>query len=253
MNQVGECPSEARMARKNFQFVNALAASDIFRHHGQIAAQGRIATRIRDSFSHGAGPEKIQAVAALPELLERAVPIPEGTKRIGQQKTKAIYAAKLRIGDKRFLAGLVVRQDANGQRFYDHELSRIEQENPGTVLPHQGAVSEESRDPWPSRGSIVKIIRQALGVKESTLVFRRGHGAAEAPASPVRGLEVLASLRGIVDIEHDATGMVATVSNTNIAKMLSLSAVGKSVSPEAQALAVGQPGQAVQNRRQARE
>jgi|GEM_PF-3291121 len=40
------------------------------------------------------------------------------------------------------------------------------------------------------------------------------------------------------DLENDATGMVATVSNTNIAKMLSRSAVSKSVSPAAQAQAV---------------
>ena len=39
-------------------------------------------------------------------------------------------------------------------------------------------------------------------------------------------------------LENNATGMVATVSNTNIAKMLSLSAVGKSISPGAQSHAV---------------
>lgn len=189
------------VAGENFRdlVTNAASGNEII-----ISAKG-----IRDSFSHGAGPEKIQAVAALPELLERAVPIPEGTERIGQQKTREIYAAKLRIGDKRFLAGLVVRQDANGRRFYDHELSRIEQENPGTVLPHQGAVSKESRGPWPSRGSVIKIIRQALGVNEGDLAFRRGQGPVEVASSPVaravaeelrQGLQQVPALRGIVDI-----------------------------------------------------
>ncbi|WP_461680548.1 PLxRFG domain-containing protein [Solidesulfovibrio sp.] len=52
--------------------------------------------------------------------------------------------------------------------------------------------------------------------------------------------EAREAVRGLIDKEmtNDATGMVATVSRTNIGKMLSWKAVGKSVSPKAQSFAV---------------
>uniref|UniRef100_I2Q1C9 Rho termination factor-like N-terminal domain-containing protein n=1 Tax=Desulfovibrio sp. U5L TaxID=596152 RepID=I2Q1C9_9BACT len=229
---------------------------------------------IRSAFSHGAGPEKIQAVAALPEMLERAVPVGSRTVEAQHREKRHFYAAKFAIGDKEYVAGLVVREDANGRRFYDHELSKIESPeavivtagrgldergtqsptprdsgNPGAVLPHQGAVSEESRGPRPSQDSVMDIVRKALGVnidfrfkraeggegtadrasmqqeganrqtttEEEQPLFKRGPGA-DVAASPVaravaemlrQGLSQVPALRGLVDVYHSETDLPA--------------------------------------------
>ncbi len=80
---------------------------------------------VDSTLEHGSGPHKIQSVAVLPELLERAVLLESGPDPEGRPLTAHIFGAKLTIGKDRFIARLVVREDQNGKLFYDHELTTI--------------------------------------------------------------------------------------------------------------------------------
>ncbi|MEI7911869.1 MAG: hypothetical protein WCK77_19740 [Verrucomicrobiota bacterium] len=80
---------------------------------------------VDSTLEHGSGPHKIQSVAALPDLLERAVLLESGPDPDGRPLTAHVFGAKLSIGNSRFVARLVVREDRNGKLFYDHELTTI--------------------------------------------------------------------------------------------------------------------------------
>jgi hypothetical protein len=124
---------------------------------------------IRDSMAHGAGLEKLQAVAAIPAMLERGVKV-HTSEPDAKGITRHVFAAKLRIREKDFVAGLVVREDRNGRRFYDHELSKIESLDAAT--PESGGASAEAEvgHPAPLQGSVMNIVREKLGVKPDIML-----------------------------------------------------------------------------------
>ena len=120
---------------------------------------------IINSIAHGSGPEKIQAFAALPEMIENGVFIRTNPSSKGEQwnVTTHIFAAKLDIGDKSKLVGFVVKEAPNGRRFYDHELTEIK--NLDGLTPQAGAAGLDTGEADRTRqGSVIKIIQNFLKI-----------------------------------------------------------------------------------------
>lgn len=135
---------------------------------------------VEDALWHGSGPEKIQAVAAVPDLLKTAVLLGSSPDVRGRPLTYHVFGAPLEIGQRKFIAGLVVREDHTGRRFYDHELSTIEslgavssesgdasQSEVGQSRPHQGFVQKILRDAWSGKLDLPVPGRPALQNAES--------------------------------------------------------------------------------------
>lgn len=181
----------AELRKKALEYVD----SEDFRNEATNQNDGSLILiprkSVKGALSHGAGPEKIQAVAALPGMLEHAVPVGSESSYSGRREVRHYYAAKFSLAGKEYVAGLVVREDANGRRFYDHELSKIV--NPEAVFPRPGAAleSESGQSPTP-RGSVMDIVREALGVNADVL-FKKGQ---DHNSSGLTAAKVKAALKG---------------------------------------------------------
>jgi hypothetical protein len=120
---------------------------------------------VEESLQHFSGPEKIQAFAALPEMLKNGILIrTRPSNKEGQRDMKEhIFAAKVDIGDKQKLVGFVVKEDSNGRRFYDHELT--EMKNLDGLSPHAGAAGLNTGEADRTRqGSVINIIQETLKI-----------------------------------------------------------------------------------------
>ncbi len=116
---------------------------------------------IRNTSAHGLGEKKAQVLAALPELLENAVYLEKGrTTEAGHKRH--IFAAKARVGAESFVVGIVIDEDYNGKRFYNHELTTIKDlDGTKQVLP-----PESGNEPGSNQGlSVLNIVRKHLNVK----------------------------------------------------------------------------------------
>jgi len=58
-------------------------------------------------------------------MIRRGVLVDSRKDASGKPIIGHILAAKLSIGGQKYIARLVIREDSNGNRFYDHELSDI--------------------------------------------------------------------------------------------------------------------------------
>jgi len=79
------------------------------------------------------------------------------------------FANKITIDKKEYVVGFVVREDGNGNRFYDHELTKII--NPDWLVPgkqHEAAELRTNRDTARNTGIIIEILRDRLGVNDGT-------------------------------------------------------------------------------------
>jgi hypothetical protein len=130
---------------------------------------------IKSALAHGAGPEKVQAIAALPELLKNGILIHSERNYKGKSLTSHIFASKLVLGDKEFVAGLVVHEDQNGKKFYDHEMSKIKSLDSAT--PQSGVPLEGEKPSAPNQGSVINIIRQELGIQSDIFLQESLRGA----------------------------------------------------------------------------
>jgi hypothetical protein len=110
------------------------------------------------------GLGKAQVLAALPDLIGNAVYIAPGKE--GAKHKRHIFAAKVNIGQgetaERFLVAVVVEEGENGKRFYNHELTEIENLDSPSLSrsPDGAALPEANRD-----SSVLNIARKHLGVK----------------------------------------------------------------------------------------
>jgi len=120
---------------------------------------------IINCIAHGSGPEKIQAFAAMPEMIRNGILIrTRPSDKEGQRDMKEhIFAAKVDIGDKSKLVGFVIKEDSNGRRFYDHELTEIK--NLDGLTPQAGAAGLDTGKADRTRqGSVIKIIQNFLKI-----------------------------------------------------------------------------------------
>ena len=73
------------------------------------------------------------------------------------------------IDKKEYVVGFVAREDGNGNRFYDHELTKII--NPDWLVPgkqHEAAELRTNRDTARNTGIVIEILRDRLGVNDGT-------------------------------------------------------------------------------------
>jgi len=135
-------------------------------YNNQNTGWGNIAVTIRgveEGLQHFSGPEKVQSFAALPEMIKNGVFIKTNSGKSRQQGMKShIFATKVNIGEKPKLVGFVINEDAMGKRFYDHELTEIE--NLDGLSSHAGANGLDTEKANRTRqGSIIGTIIGKFG------------------------------------------------------------------------------------------
>lgn len=81
---------------------------------------------IKEAVSHGSGPDKLRALAAIPELIRNGVVVFDGKNPKNAEQRLVAIAAKVRIKGEDFVVTAGMREDSNGRLFYDHELMEIE-------------------------------------------------------------------------------------------------------------------------------
>ncbi|QSA97500.1 hypothetical protein [Methylococcus sp. EFPC2] len=81
------------------------------RHHG-----------IKEAVSHGGGPDKLKAIAAIPDVLRRGQVVYNGVNPKNPQGRLVVISARVKIARELYVVSAGAREDANGRLFYDHEL-----------------------------------------------------------------------------------------------------------------------------------
>ena len=106
---------------------------------------------IQKTLSHAARPEQGKSIAALPNLLKHATKVRSEENRKADERADIPlvhhFYAPLDIGDRRFLAHLVVKETRDGKKFYDHDLSNEvgpAQSAADAHLAKQGAANGEA-------------------------------------------------------------------------------------------------------------
>lgn len=90
---------------------------------------------------------KAQVIAALPEIIQNGVYLQQG-KTTDSGHKRHIFASKVNVGTEKYVVGFVVEEDRNGKRFYNHELTEIENlGNPSLAhSPYSKGLPEVDRD-----------------------------------------------------------------------------------------------------------
>ena len=138
-------------------------AGMVFNHdtHSRILIKRR---GVKETLQHGSGPQKIQAVACLNQLLEQGIEVYAGPDLKGRPFVIRVFAAKLRLAGQRYLVAIGARQRGDWL-FYDHEL--LEVANLDAATP-QSSESPASRADAPHREtSLISIAQHALQGKAS--------------------------------------------------------------------------------------
>lgn len=120
---------------------------------------------IKESMEHGAGEGKIQALAALPELIKNGIHLCSGPANNNRQigMISHVFAGKLRQGEKATIVGFIIKEDMNGRRFFNHEL--IKTKSLGGVPSKAGAAPKHGgRLPDTRQGLIRSILSDYLGI-----------------------------------------------------------------------------------------
>lgn len=148
---------------------------------------------VRDSLSHGFDALLARSVPFIPQIIESGIHVDSIRKT--PQLLSHIFAGKIRLDGQDYVVGFVLREDVNGNRFYDHELTKII--SPDWLVPghpsNEGPSSEGSSghrtnrgispdslnaDRFPdgsvvhaaraNRGDVMNILRERLGVNDGT-------------------------------------------------------------------------------------
>jgi len=75
--------------------------------------------------SHGAGPQKTALMEIVPDLIETGIRLETNTGKAPGQKTH-IFAGKATIDGEDYAVSFAIRENADGKRYYDHSLTKIE-------------------------------------------------------------------------------------------------------------------------------
>lgn len=136
---------------------------------------------ITKTLSHGYDETLARSVPFIQRIIETGIYVAKGKTENGM-KTH-ILANKLLLDGKDYVVGFVVREDQNGQRFYDHELTEII--DPDSLNPASPSKEEARTGTRANRGDVMNILRDKLGVNDGT-----GRVLFQSPAVVVRGDEL---------------------------------------------------------------
>lgn len=130
---------------------------------------------VRDSLSHGFDALLARSVPFIPQIIESGIHLDSIEKKPGLMSH--IFANKIRLDGQDYVVGFVLREDGNGNRFYDHELTKIissDQLVPGkqreatAELRTDQNLSPGSSELLSNRGDVMNILRGRLGVNDGT-------------------------------------------------------------------------------------
>ena len=123
---------------------------------------------VRDSLSHGFDALLARSVPFIPQIVESGIHVDSIRKT--PQLLSHIFAGKIRLDGQDYVVGFVLREDVNGNRFYDHELTEII--SPDWLVPghpsNEGPSREGSSGHRTNRGDVMNILRERLGVNDGT-------------------------------------------------------------------------------------
>ena len=115
-----------------------------------------------DSLSHGMGRNKAIAYSAVKEVIENGVLVDSHTNHKGRGYGTAIIAAPIEISGERYVCLVVVRRNANENRFYLHEVT------PQKNLRNDAFVTNLAQKPA-SLGDMAKILYEIADSKQNSL------------------------------------------------------------------------------------
>ena len=118
---------------------------------------------IEDSLSHGFDELLARSVPFIPQIIEGGIHVASIEKKPGLMSH--IFANKIRLDGQDYVVGFVVREDDNGNRFYDHELTEII--NPDWLAPGP-ALQDGNVVHRTNRGDVMNILRDKLGVNDGS-------------------------------------------------------------------------------------
>lgn len=130
---------------------------------------------VRDSLSHGFDALLARSVPFIPQIIESGIHLDSIEKKPGLMSH--IFANKIRLDGQDYVVGFVLREDGNGNRFYDHELTKIissDQLVPGkqreatAELRTDQNLSPGSSELLSNQGDVMNILRGRLGVNDGT-------------------------------------------------------------------------------------
>jgi len=75
--------------------------------------------------SHGAGPQKTALMEIVPDLIETGIHLETNPGKAPGQKTH-VFAGRAAIDGEDYAISFAVRENADGKRYYDHSLTKIE-------------------------------------------------------------------------------------------------------------------------------
>ncbi|MCI7508281.1 hypothetical protein [Desulfovibrio piger] len=128
---------------------------------------------VRDSLSHGFDALLARSVPFIPQIIESGIHLDSIEKKPGLMSH--IFANKIRLDGQDYVVGFVLREDGNGNRFYDHELTKIissDQLVPGkqreatAELRTDQNLSPGSSELLSNQGDVMNILRGRLGVND---------------------------------------------------------------------------------------
>lgn len=137
---------------------------------------------IEDSLSHGFDDLLARSVPFIPQIIEGGIHVDSIRKT--PQLISHFFTNKIRLDGNDYVVGFVLREDVNGNRFYDHELTEII--NPDWLAPghpsNEGPSGEGSSGHRTNRGDVMNILREKLGVNDGSgrVLF---HAAGGDPAN----------------------------------------------------------------------
>ncbi|MCC6295396.1 MAG: hypothetical protein IT469_01675 [Pseudomonadales bacterium] len=119
-----------------------------------------------------------QSVAALPALLESAVPVSEAPDSKGRNTIRAVhtFADSIEIAGAPYLVRIIVRETTNGDYFYDHHLvadgaGGAQKEGPA-VKAGEGMVGDQARSLRPALGPSDKSTPPTADTQPSVFALR---------------------------------------------------------------------------------
>ena len=162
-------------AKENFSRDTAASNADTG-WEVQVTAKG-----VKNSLAHGFNATLARSVPFIPQIIEGGIHVDSIRKT--PRLMSHIFANKIKLDGQDYVVGFVVREDANGNRFYDHELTEII--DPG--LHNHAELPEGMGGQWEraNRGDVMNILREKLGVNDGSgrILFQ----AADADPANARG------------------------------------------------------------------
>jgi len=131
-----------------------------------VAVPHRIRSLLASPVVELIGKEKIQSILVIPELIQNGIYLESDKAHNPDQikMTSHFFAAKVEIDGKAITVGFVIKEDTNGKRFYDHELTEI---NHLDDTQTEAISKKKLLDAQYRQGDVMDIVRKHLGVNLS--------------------------------------------------------------------------------------